>query len=158
MSKKMKVIQCNVIRAGSYWMSQCPGTLALLVWLKVSLPAVLISLPGFPTQPALSPFGWPLADLSLPQTPCSQRKGLSLILQKQLLGVKAVQHPPFQGGQECERATKVLCHLTMHLAQLCAPAEALKAYYPGKGRLFNIAYGSFKSDIHRREKSGKGIH
>lgn len=46
----------------------------------------------------------------------------------------------------------------MHLAQFCAPAKALKAYEPRTGKLFNIAYGYFKSDIQRREKSGKGIH
>lgn len=47
-------------------------------------------------------------------------------LQKCLLGAKSFQHPFFQGGQECETATRVLCDLTMHLAQFCAPAEALK--------------------------------
>lgn len=33
-----------------------------------------------------------------------------------------------------------------------------KGLLAGKGRLFNIAYGYFRRDIWRRQKSGKGIH
>lgn len=116
---KVKTLQCDVLRAGSSWMSWCPCSLAPMLRLKVSLPAVFVSLPWFPTQPSLSALGWPLADLSLPQTPCSQWKGLSPILQKCLLGAKAFQHPPFQGGQECERATRVFLSLNAPGPVLC---------------------------------------
>lgn len=60
------MIPRSVLRADCRWMSGRPRTLTLLLRLKVSLPAVLMSLPGFPTQPALRKLGWPLADLSLP--------------------------------------------------------------------------------------------
>ena len=118
---------------------------------------LLMPRPEFPTQPSLSTLGWPLADLTLPQTPCSQCKGLSPILQRCLPGAKPFQHLLFQGGQECKRAARVLCNLTILPAWLTAPAAAQRSVIWGR-RWFKIATGYFKSDIHQKGKSAEGIH
>lgn len=59
-----------------------------------------------------------------------------------------------------ERATRVLCDLTTHLAQFCAPATAPKVLLSGEGGCFlkePLAILKVTSTIHQRGKSGKGI-
>lgn len=93
----------NNKRAGSQWMSRMLRPSPSAPRAAVSLPAVWMPWPEFPTQPSLTEHvglasAWP----SLPQTPCSQWKSLSPILQKCLPGAKPFQHPLLWGRQECK--------------------------------------------------------
>lgn len=123
-------ILCRVIRSGSQWMSSSHGTSSSAPGAVSLSPFLLMPRPEFPHPAFLSTLGWPPGwPYSPSDTMLTMKRASPPFCRGVSLVQKPFQHLLFQGGQECRRAARVLCDLTilpgLALCTCCSPRGLL---------------------------------